>query len=66
MKKQRLAREYEFAPNGSAAAVTELQQKIGTPSKAEYDRLSHAADAARARSEQARLVLEQHIAAHRC
>jgi hypothetical protein len=39
---------------------------MGTSLKDEYDRLERASNEARVRSEQARLALEQHIAAHRC
>ena len=65
-EKQRLASEYEVATNGFAATVTELQRKTGTSPKPEYDRLQHASDEARIKSEQARLALEQHVAAHGC
>ena len=65
-EKQRLVAEYELATKKFSGAVTELQQKMGTSPKADYDRLSRAADEARVKSEQARLALEQHVAAHRC
>jgi len=58
--------EYEITAKKYSDAVTELQRKMGTSPKPEYDRLSRAADEARVRSEQARLALEQHIAAHEC
>jgi hypothetical protein len=47
-------------------AVTELRKKMGTSAREEYQRLDRAANEARVKSEQARLALEQHIAAHRC
>jgi hypothetical protein len=65
-EKSRLAKEYEAATTNFSAAVTELRQKIGTSPKEEYDRLDRASNEARLKSEQARLALEQHIAAHRC
>lgn len=65
-EKQRLGGEYEAATKKFSDAVTELQRKMGTSPKDDYDRLSRAADEARVKSEQARLALEQHIAAHRC
>jgi hypothetical protein len=37
---------------------------MGTSLRPEYERLSRASDDARVKSEQARLALEQHIAAH--
>jgi hypothetical protein len=39
---------------------------LGTSAKEDYERLDRAATEARVKSEQARLALEQHIAAHRC
>jgi hypothetical protein len=39
---------------------------MGTSAKEEYDRLQRATDEARVKSEQARIALEQHTAAHRC
>jgi hypothetical protein len=65
-EKARLAAEYESATGKFAAAVKELNQRIGISPKGEYDRLDRAANEARVKSEQARLALEQHIAAHRC
>lgn len=65
-EKQRLGLEYEIATKKFSDAVTELQRKMGTSPKNDYDRLSRAADQARVKSEQARLALEQHIASHRC
>ena len=44
-----------------ADAVTVLTRKMGTSAKAHYERLAHAADEARVKSEQARLALEQHV-----
>ncbi len=64
--KTRLGAEYEAATNKFAAAVTTLQRKTGTSPKEEYERLNRAANEARLESEQARLALEQHIAAHGC
>ena len=65
-EKQRLGSEYELATKKFSKAVSELHQKIVTSSKAEYDRLARVADETRVKSEQARLALEQHVAAHRC
>jgi hypothetical protein len=65
-EKQRLGVEYDIATARFAAAVNELQRKMGTSPKSEFERLSRAADEARVRSEQARLALEQHIAGHEC
>jgi hypothetical protein len=64
--KIRLTTKYETATALFSEAVTELRRNIGTSTKEEYDRLDRAANDARAKSEQARLALEQHIAEHRC
>jgi hypothetical protein len=58
--------EYEAATRNFAESVGDLRQKIGTSVKDEYERLQRASDEARVKSEQSRLSLEQHIAAHRC
>jgi hypothetical protein len=47
-------------------AVKELHQKIGTSPKEEYKRLERISNEARMKSEQTRLSLEQHVAAHHC
>ena len=65
-EKARLARVYESATGIFSDAVTELQQKIGVSARQEYERLNRNANEARLKSEQARLTLEKHIAAHRC
>jgi ATP-dependent helicase YprA (DUF1998 family) len=65
-EKARLAQQYEFATAQFSEAVKELSQKMGTSSKEEYARLDRATNESRAKSEQARLALEQHIRVHRC
>ena len=65
-EKTRLAMEYDAATSKFSEAVRELHRRIGTSPKDEYDRLERVSNEARVRSEQARLALEQHIAAHRC
>jgi hypothetical protein len=47
-------------------AITALQERMSTSRKEEYDRLRHATEEARVKSEQARVALEQHLAVHRC
>jgi hypothetical protein len=64
--KGRLATEYEASTMKFSEAVTELWKKMGISAREEYQRLDRAANEARVKSEQARLALEQHIAAHRC
>ena len=58
--------EFEIATAKFSGVVTELRQRIGVSTKVEYERLNRAANEARVKSEQARLALEQHIAAHGC
>jgi hypothetical protein len=65
-EKERLAQEYEAATAKFAGAVRHLQQNIGTSTQREYARLQRGSDEERVKSEQARLALEQHIAAHKC
>jgi hypothetical protein len=65
-EKTRLVQEYQMATQGFADAVTELQRKMGTSAKEEYEQLNRVADEARLKAEHARIALEQHAAAHRC
>jgi hypothetical protein len=65
-EKQRLVGDYEAATRQFAGSVTELNRKLGISPTAEYERLRRIVDEARVRSEQARLALEQHTAAHSC
>ena len=64
-EKSRLAKEYDEATSKFSEAVRDLHRRMGTSPKEEYDRLERASNVARVRSEQARLAIEQHIAAHR-
>ena len=61
-----LCEEYETATQSFSAILTELQRKMATSPKVEYDRLQRAVEEARLKSEQARLALERHVAAHGC
>jgi hypothetical protein len=65
-EKARLVREYNVATVAFSEAVKELHQKMGTSFKEEYKRLEQISSEARVKSEQTRLALEQHIAAHGC
>jgi hypothetical protein len=65
-EKTKLVAEYEAAAKKYSDAVTELQRKMGTSAKQDYERLSLTADQARVKSEHARLAVEQHIAGHKC
>jgi hypothetical protein len=65
-EKARLLRQYDYATLAFSNAVQELRRKIGTSPKEEYTRLTQISNEARAQSEQTRLALEQHIAAHGC
>jgi hypothetical protein len=61
-----LMSDYETATKAFSAAVGELRSKMGTVPRAEYERLDSAANQARVKSEEARLAVERHIAAHGC
>lgn len=63
--KTRLVTEYEAETKKFAAALTELQQKVGTSTKDEYVRLQLLVDEARVKSEQSRLALERHVTEHK-
>jgi len=65
-EKTRLVHEYQMLAQRFSEAVNELQRKMGTSAKEDYDRLNRAADEARLKTDQARIALEQHTAAHRC
>jgi hypothetical protein len=64
--KTRLIAEYQEATAKFFSAVTELKDRLGKSSKDEYQRLQRRSEDGRVTSEQARLVLEQHIASHGC
>jgi len=65
-EKDRLLKEYQATTESFSGAVSDLQALRGTSSQAEYERLRRIAEEARLKSEQARLALESHSAAHRC
>jgi hypothetical protein len=65
-EKTRLVREYNVATLAFSGAVNELQRRIGTSPLEEYKRIERISSEARVKSEQTRLALEQHIAAHGC
>ena len=62
-EKARLTKEYNVATAKFSQAVAELQNTIGLTAKVEYERLQRVSDEARVTTEQARLALEQHLAA---
>jgi hypothetical protein len=66
VEKLRLAEEYDLATKNFSEGVEELHGRMGTTGREEYARLERAANEARVKSEQTRLALEHHIAAHRC
>jgi methyl coenzyme M reductase gamma subunit len=65
-EKNRLLREYDAATVSFSSAVSELRRRLGTSPKEEFKKLAQISDDARAKSEGARLALEQHISAHGC
>jgi hypothetical protein len=64
--KMQLAPEYDAATALFSEAVAELRRNIGTSTKQRYEQLGRFAKDPRAKSEQARLALEQHSADHPC
>jgi hypothetical protein len=65
-EKNRLVMEYEDALARLSTTVTKLRENIGVSTKEAYALLDRAANEDRTKSEQARLALAQHVAAHRC
>jgi hypothetical protein len=65
-EKARLTLEYEAATTTFSQTVADLREKMGVSPKEEYERLQRVSEEWRVHSEQARLALEQHIAAHGC
>lgn len=65
-EKKRLTAEYQGATETFSQSVSDLHAKMGVSSKEEYERLQRVSEEWRVYSEQARLALEQHIAAHGC
>lgn len=65
-EKQRLAREFQEMTQSFADAVLDLQQNLGTLSKAAYEQRRRVTDEHRMKSEHARIALEQHVATHGC
>jgi hypothetical protein len=65
-EKLRLAKVYQEATDKFSGYVADLQKHIGKVPKAEFERLQRASEEARIHSEEARIALEQHVAAHKC
>jgi hypothetical protein len=65
-EKTRLTMEYQAATATFSQSVADLHEKMGISSKDEYERLQRISEEWRVHSEQTRLALEQHIAAHGC
>jgi hypothetical protein len=64
--KTQLLLTYTDAAKKYCEAVTELHDRLGTIPKDEADRLYQIAEAHRASSEDARLVMEKHVREHGC
>jgi hypothetical protein len=64
-KRTGLVADYDEATAEFLEAIREVQRKLGTSQRKEYERLDRVANEARVRSEHARLAVEQHIPAHR-
>ena len=66
LEKKQLMVKYGETARQFAEMITKLQREMGVLSKNEYDLRFKSAQAAQAIAEEARLVLEQHIGAHKC
>ena len=64
--KKRLLDAYQYLTQKHAAAVTELNQQMGTLSKADYDALYQKAEALRHDVSKAQQDYQMHISAHCC
>jgi hypothetical protein len=65
-EKVRLLEAYQYVTQQYSAALTELQQKMGTLSKADYDALYRMTEALRQDSMLAQERYKTHIITHRC
>jgi hypothetical protein len=65
-EKVRLTRDYDAATTKFSEAVNQLQLRLGTSTRAEYESLQRISVESRAKSEEARLSLERHMADHNC
>jgi hypothetical protein len=64
--KKRLLDAYQYVTQKYSAAVAQLNQKMGTSSKADYDALYRMTEALRQDAADAQQDLERHIGTHRC
>ena len=64
--KTHLLSEWQKATEIYSKAVTHLSRKIGIVPRAEYEKLTHAAETARKHSLDAKAALEAHTKAHGC
>ena len=65
-EKRRLLKAYESVTQKYSASVTELNQSMGTLSKADYDALYRKTEALRHDVAEAQSELQTHVTAHRC
>ncbi len=65
-EKTRLLNNYGNMALALSVAVADLNERVGTTSKAVYDAMELKATDARTRAKQARIDLEKHLAEHHC
>jgi len=65
-EKRRLLNAYEYITQKYSAAITELNETMGTLAKADYDALYRKTEALRHDVAQAQSDLQTHVTAHRC
>jgi hypothetical protein len=66
LHKRQFLDAYRAATAVFSSRLTLLNDRMGTSSRDEYERLRQQVDEARVGSEQARLALERHVADHGC
>ena len=65
-EKRRLLEAYQQVTERYSAAVTQLQRRMGTVSKADYDALYRMSEMLHADVTRAQGELNSHVTAHRC
>jgi len=66
LEKLRLLNEYNKLATAYSRKVSELNEKIGTSTKGEYDAMYRVTEALRQSVDHAKKALESHIEAHGC
>lgn len=65
-QKKKLFDEYRDATRAHSEALSDLQKKMGTSSKADYDAMYRRTEALGNQAVKAKDALDNHVAAHEC